>query len=787
LRRAVEALLGRSDATAGRGAARIEDAPGEPLLRTGDVLGHYRLEGLLGTGGMGVVYRAFDTKLQRPVAIKFLAGALVDTAARRRFQLEARTAGSLNHPHILTVHDIGEHAERQFIVTELVDGGTLADWARREDPGRSGRQWRQVVELMVGVADALATAHEAKILHRDIKPGNILLNTSGYAKLADFGLAKLADDAGAPRLGDAASSRTAAGIVVGTLAYMSPEQALGLGADARSDIFAFGVVLYELLAGRLPFAGETDLKLIQAIVHAAPAGLADAIPAGLRALVTKALEKEPGERYQSMRELAIDLRRLVRQPLDAVPAADNSVNRLPSIAVLPFTNLSADKDNEYFSDGLAEEIINALARNPGLKVIARTSAFAFKGQNRDIRQIAVALGVAHVLEGSVRKAGNRIRVTAQLITAADGSHLWSDRYDRELEDVFAIQDEIARTIARVLEVRLLPSAHTKPRYTPKLTAYESYLKGRHHLFKFTLTSWELARAAFREAIDLDPNYAQPHVEMGLGHLLSGTNGLNSFRDVAPLVNAEADAALRLDPTEPGPNFLLAATAAAHDYDWARAERLFRAALGTRAVRADIRWAYASFYLQPLSRVHEAVAVMRREVELDPLNVSWRSVLSAHLINTEQYDESIANARKAAEIDEHHWVPPFIIGQAYATAGRNAEALEPTESAYRAVPAHAMAAGQFAGVLARNGRVADAEDVIRRLGPTPRPRIGLVVYHLLRGDLDAAATWYQSAIADRDPFAVVFVPYPINRPLRESSHWPRLAAAMNLPEVSGREP
>lgn len=400
-----------------------DDAAIEP----GERIGQYRLEEMLGAGGMGVVHRAVDTKLNRSVAIKFLPKNLADAAARRRFETEARTASSLNHPHILTVHDVGEHAGSAYIVTEWVDGGTLADWAEKQGDSPDARQ---VAELLLGVADALATAHEANILHRDVKPGNILVSKNGYAKLADFGLAKLAGS-GAPAAPSADVGSTRVGVVIGTVAYMSPEQALGRPLDARSDIFAFGIVLYELLAGRRPFTGDSDLALMRAIVDTSPPELGPRVPAPLRAIVAKALEKEPTDRYQSMREVVVDLRRVLRQPLQprGTDTAE-SPTRMPSVAVLPFASLSADKDNEYFGDGLAEEVINALAKIAGLKVIARTSAFAFKGQNRDIRQIAGALGVSYVLEGSVRRAGNRIRVTAQLITAADGSHLWSDRNQR---------------------------------------------------------------------------------------------------------------------------------------------------------------------------------------------------------------------------------------------------------------------------------------------------------------------------------------------------------------------
>jgi predicted Ser/Thr protein kinase len=309
---------------------RSENRP-DSVLPAGCTIGPYRIETLLGAGGMGRVYRAVDTRFGRKVAIKFLSAAVADAAGRRRFQREAQMASSLNHPHILTVHDVGEFEGREYLVTEFVDGGTLADWARRQK-----RRPREIAALLVGVADALAVAHEAGILHRDIKPANVLVSTAGYAKVADFGLAKLAAGAGvneeAPTLTE---TMTRPGVIMGTIAYMSPEQASGRRVDARSDIFSFGVLLFELLAGRRPFAGKTDLELLQTIIHGAPQPLGEEHPLTLRLILEKALEKDPGDRYQSMREIAVDLRRFAKSKADAaLPAALRPRRaRLPWVAV----------------------------------------------------------------------------------------------------------------------------------------------------------------------------------------------------------------------------------------------------------------------------------------------------------------------------------------------------------------------------------------------------------------------------------------------------------------------
>ena len=364
------------------------------------------------------------------------------------------------------------------------------------------------------------------------------------------------------------------------------------------------------------------------------------------------LRKAPADRYQTMAEV----RRALEQ-ISLPPVSQGSQDPQPSIAVLPFANMSADRDNEYFSDGLAEEIINLLAHIPGLKVIARSSAFAFKGKNEDVRRIAETLGVAHILEGGVRKAGNRIRVTAQLISAADGGNLWSERYDREMADVFAIQDEIASAIAGALRVKI--SGKTK--YTPELPAYEAVLRGRFYRQKLTQDAHRRTHECFEQAASLDSGYAAPHAELGLNYLLSSTNGARSLREVTPLIRAEAVKALQLDPSETNPHALLGAIAATHDYQWADAARHFEIAMSSASVSAETRWAYASFYLQPLGRFRESVAEMRRAVEEDPLNVSWRAILASHLNLGQRNDQALEEVLKALEIDENHWLAICILG------------------------------------------------------------------------------------------------------------------------------
>jgi len=450
----------------------------------------------------------------------------------------------------------------------------------------------------------------------------------------------------------------------------------------------------------------------------------------------------------------------------------------PSIAVLPFANMSRDPDDEYFGDGLAEEIINALAQIPGLKVIARTSAFAFKGQNTDVRRIAEAVGVTTVLEGSVRRSGSRLRVTAQLITAADGTHVWSQRYDRELADVFDVQDEIAQAIAAALKVKLALRAAV---HTPQLAAYEELLRGRYHLFKFTPDSWQRAKACLELASELDRSYAQPLATLGVGYLIAEANGLENLRIAAPRIRVLAERALALEPSEPEPRFLLGAVAAAHDYDWAESLRQFRAAYAAPTVSADARWAYASLYLQPLGRHEESVAEMKLAVEQDPLNISFRAILASHLVHGRRYDEAIEEVQKALDMDSSNFAAGFILVEAYQAKGLVNEALVAAERAYDTAPWNGNIVGMYAGLLAQAGRAARGEAIMEKLGLPGTNPFSRVFFHVLRSEIDLAADWYEKAIEQRELFALICAPSPVIAPLRESPRWARLATLMNLPQ------
>jgi TolB-like protein/Tfp pilus assembly protein PilF len=727
-------------------------------LSTGTRLGPYEIVAALGAGGMGEVYRARDSRLGRDVAIKVLPAQVAQEPDRlRRFEEEARTIANLSHPHICQIYDVGPG----YLVLEYIEG----------EPLRGPLPINEALRLAIEIASALEAAHQRGIIHRDLKPANVLVTRSGgsinsatasaTAKLLDFGLAKLLT-------ADVDVTRTREGVVLGTAAYMSPEQAEGKALDLRSDIFSFGAVLYEMLSGTRAFGGDTAALALSAILRDEPAPLN--VPSPLERIVLRCLRKAPSERFATMTELKAALERVFTQPSDQ-----------PSIAVLPFANLSADKENEYFSDGLAEEIINALTHIPGLKVTARTSAFAFRGKEQDIRKIADILRVRTVLEGSVRRAGNRIRVTAQLINAEDGYHLWSERYDREMADVFAVQDEIAQAIAGALQVKLSSRPDAAGRAAPKLPAYEALLKARHYHRTMTPQGLARSRECFEEAIAIDPEFAQAHSELGLSLLIHATENLMSAREAASLMNVAARRALAIDPSLADAHAALA-LAAVLDYDWTGAQMEFELALACTPISPQVRYYYATFFLLSLGRLSEAETEFVRAAQDDPLNIFVRGALGWIKVAAGRNHAGEAPLRQAYELEERFWIACLWLIAIHLQRENLPEAQAFAEKMYTLVPAHPFAIGLLAGILSRVGDTSRAQQLLAKLGDgsaygTPS---GHVCYHMVRSEIDLAADWFKQAIAQRDTRAPGILPRLFGNRLISSSRWPSLARLMNLP-------
>jgi len=505
-------------------------------------------------------------------------------------------------------------------------------------------------------------------------------------------------------------------------------------------------------------------------------------PPGVEPVLMRCLRKHADERFQNMQEVRAALEAL-RSPTQTVPM--QAARAEPSIAVLPFANLSADKENEYFSDGLAEEIINALTHVRGLKVTARTSAFAFRGEKQDIRKIAETLGVRTILEGSVRRAGSRIRVSAQLINAADGYHLWSERYDAEMADVFAVQDEISSAIAGALKLKLSAELAENRRHTPELQAFEALLKGRHYQFDGTPEGLRRSKEYFEKAISLDPEYALAQAALASYYWSLAFNGLVPARELMGVARESALKSLELDPELPEALAALGVGAAIYDYDWKAAERWFQQAMAADSVTAGVRWCYAFYYLMPLGRLDQAVKELERALDSDPLNFGMRIALINGLHAARMDDRAIAQSEKALETDKTRWSVYLALARIHSHRGDLAAALDAAEKAYGMASWNVRVIAILAAVLIQSGDRARADALVEKLksasGNAYGTPMALAVFHAMCGETDAAADWFEKAIEQRDPAAVGYLRTPLMKALQSSARWPALAKQMNLPE------
>jgi non-specific serine/threonine protein kinase len=598
----------------------------------GKTISHYRIIDKLGEGGMGEVYLAQDTKLNRRVALKFLPVQLAsDGELKERFKREAQAAAALNHPNIITIHEVAEYETRPFIAMEYVEGESLKDVIVRKELSIG-----EALDIALQISDGLAVAHQAGIVHRDIKPQNVLMGKDGRVRICDFGLAKAKRDV----------TLTQAGSTLGTIAYMSPEQAQGKELDQRGDIFSFGVVLYEMVTSQLPFKGEQEVAVINSIVNDTPEPLArykSDVPGELQRIVAKTLEKDRKMRYQHADDLGADLRKLKVELESAVTKTCLArAKASPSIAVLPFRDMSAQKDQEYFCEGMAEELINAFVKVEGLRVVARTSSFSFRDKDVDIRDIGKKLKVGMVLEGSVRKAGNKLRITAQLVKVADGCHVWSEKYDRDLEDIFSIQDEIAQNIVQALEVQLSGkekrALEAKP--TKNIDAYQAYLRGLDYAGRpdYSEEDFRLATQMFERAVELDPEFALAHADLSKAHSALCFHGHDRTEGRVSKAREAVDRALKLQPDLPDAHLALG-----YFHYWCGQE--FDQALGEFAI-AEKELPNDARILAVVAAIHKrqgkfqkTVELYMRAFELSPRDAGLPHEIGCAYMTTRRYAEA----------------------------------------------------------------------------------------------------------------------------------------------------
>ena len=754
-------------------------------LPAGTRLGPYEILAPLGAGGMGEVYRARDTRLDRDVAVKVLPENLAaDASALARFEREAKAVAALSHPNILALHDFGQSGGVSYAVMELLEGETLRDRLSAAPlPPRKAIEYAQ--QILLG----LAAAHDRGIVHRDLKPDNLFVTRAGLVKILDFGLAGPVRPPSSEKEETHVPTRpapTEPGTVLGTAAYMSPEQVRGKAVDQRSDLFSLGLILYEMVAGRRAFQEGTPVETMMAILRDDPpplSSLGRALPAGLEEIVDHCLEKSPHERFQSARDLAFALRVLERDPSaprtpqPAAPASgvgSPSVSsgvsppQPPSIAVLPLRNLSADPENEYFSDGMTEEIIDALSKIGALRVAARTSSFAFKGKNDDVRQIGERLNVRTILEGSVRRVGDRIRINARLVSAADGYDLWSEHYDGDMSDVFKVQDEIARAIAGALKVRLLPDeeAALATPGTRDVEAYNMFLKGR---FFFGQRSARKAIEQFEAAIAADPRYAAAYTGLADSYCIYGFYGGTPTREAFTRARAAAIEAERLEPDSA--DVLVSLGLIEHYYGWDEAKEI---RLLERAIDLAPGSAAAYSWLGLLHGLHgrceEGLWRARQATRLEPLSANAQTNVGLPLYAVGRYDEALVEFRKATSLDPSALYPLWALGMCYQSMGAAAEAVDTLERSVALTRRElTWPVALLGGAYAAADREADARAILRELdtwsGREYVPPFHVSWVHVALGDRDATLDCLKRAIAERNALCWWFRYSPLFEALR----------------------